>query len=277
MIGHKARDCKSKLCQNGGQNGGNQNNFQGNSNQGTYCTYCRRTGHHKGNCLKLKNKNNRNSGTTNDNQDRRGFNSNNVAFTSIATENNSSNDMWILDSGASCHYCQSLEGLTDVKERDELIKIGNGGAMRACKTGNLNCEVTQIDGKKFLVTLENVKYVPEICSNLFSLNKALKNGFKLTNDGVIVSLTKKHVTLTFDHVIKTLDDGCVTGVMMRPIVTEKPHDGCAHTSIGKEKSFDIELMKKKMVLSFLLASKGTLSPLLMKRIRKIETKGLFVQ
>jgi Reverse transcriptase (RNA-dependent DNA polymerase) len=84
-----------------------------------------------------------------------------------------------------------------------------------------------------------VKYVPEICSNLFSLNKALKNGFKLTNDGVIVSLTKKHVTLTFDHVIKTLDDGCVTGVMMRPIVTEKPHDGCAHTSIGKERSFDI--------------------------------------
>ena len=34
VIGHKARDCKSKLCQNGGQNGGNQNNFQGNSNQG---------------------------------------------------------------------------------------------------------------------------------------------------------------------------------------------------------------------------------------------------
>ena len=28
VIGHKARDCKSKFCQNGGQNGGNQNNFQ---------------------------------------------------------------------------------------------------------------------------------------------------------------------------------------------------------------------------------------------------------
>jgi hypothetical protein len=46
------------------------------------------------------------------------------------------------------------------------------------------------------------------------LNKALKNGFKSTNDGVIASLTKKHVALTFDFVIKTLDDGCVTDVLM---------------------------------------------------------------
>jgi hypothetical protein len=76
--------------------------------------------------------------------------------------------------------------------------------MQACKIGNLNCEVTQLDGRKFIVTLKNVKYVPEICSNLFSLNKALKNGFKLSNNDVIVSLTKKHVTLTFDHVIQTL-------------------------------------------------------------------------
>jgi hypothetical protein len=71
------------------------------------------------------------------------------------------------------------------------------------------------------VTLNNVEYFPEICSNLFSVNKALKNGFKLTNDEVIVSLMKKHATLTFDQVIKTLDDGCVTGVMMRPILSER--------------------------------------------------------
>jgi hypothetical protein len=160
------------------------------------------------------------------------FNSSDVAFTSIAAENNSLNEIWILDSGASCHYCQSLEGLTDVKDIDELIQIGNGGTMRACKTGNLNCEITQLDGK-------NVKYVPEICSNLFSLNKALKNGFKVTNDEVIVSLTKKHITLTFDQVIKTLDGGCVTGVKMQPILSERAYGGRAHTTIEKEKNFNV--------------------------------------
>jgi hypothetical protein len=132
-----------------------------------------------------------------------------------------------------------LKGLTDNKDINEFFKIGNGGAMQACKTGNLTCDVSQLDGRKFVVTLKNVKYVPEICSNLFSLKKALKNGFKLTNDEVIVCITKKHVTMTFDRVIKSLDDGCVTGVMMRPILRERAYSGYAHTTIEKEKSFDI--------------------------------------
>jgi hypothetical protein len=111
--------------------------------------------------------------------------------------------------------------------------------MRACKIGNLNCEVTQLDRRKVVVSLKNIKFVPGICSNLFSLNKALMNGFTLANDGVIVSLTKKHVTLTFDVLIKTVGDGCVTGVMMKPIVKKIIHDGYAHTSIGMERSLDI--------------------------------------
>jgi len=117
--------------------------------------------------------------------------------------------------------------------------IGNGGAMRACKTGNLKFEVTLLDGRKFVVTLNNVKYVPEICSNLFSLNNALKNDFKLSKGNVIVILMKKYVNLTFDCVIKTLDDGCVTGVMMRTISAKQAYGGFAHASIEKEKRFDI--------------------------------------
>jgi hypothetical protein len=63
-----------------------------------------------------------------------------------------------------------VEGLTDVKEIDESIKIGNGDSMRATKIGNLKCEVTQINGKKFIVTMNDVKYVLSLCVNLFSLN-----------------------------------------------------------------------------------------------------------
>jgi hypothetical protein len=119
-IGHKAKDCKSKTSQNGGQSSGNHNNFQKYSNNGAYCTYCCLPGHIKSNCYKLKNKSNRDSGTSsNDGQGHTIFNSNDVAFTTIAMKNNFINDLWILDSGASCHYCRSVEGLTDVKEIDE--------------------------------------------------------------------------------------------------------------------------------------------------------------
>jgi hypothetical protein len=170
-IGHKAKDCKSKISQNGGQSSGNHNNFQKYSNNGAYCTYCRRPGHIKGNCYKLKNKSNRNSGTSNNGgQGERIFNSNDVAFTTITMKNNFANDLWILDSGASCHYCRSVERLTDVIEINESIKIGNGDLMKATKIGNSKCEVTQINGDKFTVTLNDVKYVPSLCMNLFSLN-----------------------------------------------------------------------------------------------------------
>jgi hypothetical protein len=137
-----------------------------------------------------------------------------------------------------------MEGLTYVKDINESIKIGNGGAMRACKIGNLNCEVTQLDGRKFVVSFMNVKFVPGTRSNLFSLNKALMNGFTLANDGVIVCLKKKHVTLTFDVVIKTVGDGCVTGVVMKSIVKKKIHDGYAHASIGMERRLDINHLQK---------------------------------
>jgi hypothetical protein len=143
----------------------------------------------KSNCYKLKKKSNRNTGTSNnDGQEHRIFNSNNVAFTTIAMKNNFANDLWILDSGASCHYCRSVERLTDVKKINESIKIGNSDSIKATKIEILKFEVTQINGEKFAVTLNDVTYVPSLCVNLFCLNKALKKGFKVSNDEVFVSI-----------------------------------------------------------------------------------------
>jgi hypothetical protein len=105
-IGNKAKDCKLKTDQNGGQNRGDHNNFQKKSSNGAYCAYCCQPGHVKSNCFKSKNKSNSNSGTSNnDGQGHRIFDSNDVLFTLVAMKNNVSSDMWILDSGASCHYC----------------------------------------------------------------------------------------------------------------------------------------------------------------------------
>jgi len=128
LIGHKAKDCKNKN-QNGGQNGGNygnnHNNLHRNSHNNPYCTYCRRPGLQKSNCFKLKNKMNRNSDTSNHSN----RNDNDIAFTSVAMNESFSNDIWILDSGASNHFCRSMEGLMDVRDIDESIKIGNGDYM----------------------------------------------------------------------------------------------------------------------------------------------------
>jgi hypothetical protein len=128
VIGHNARDCKNEFLHNGGKNRGNQNSFRRNSSNGADYTYCRQPGHHKGNCFKLLNRSNHNScNSSSKNKEGRLFNSDNVAFTSIARMEN--NFSMTFNSEASCHYCQSMEELTDFKDIDKLVKTGNGGAM----------------------------------------------------------------------------------------------------------------------------------------------------
>jgi hypothetical protein len=77
QIGHKAEQCKTKHLNHVGSNG--------NLTEGNYCTYCRRTGHVKKNCFKLKKKelqNNNNSHGSNDSssQDQQFLNTQDMAF-----------------------------------------------------------------------------------------------------------------------------------------------------------------------------------------------------
>jgi hypothetical protein len=114
--------------------------------------------------------------------------------------------------------------------------------MKSTKIGNVKCDVTQINGEKFTVSLNDVKYVPNLCVNLFSLNKALKKDFKINNDGVVVSLNYKHVKLTFDCVIHAMD-GCVTRVLMKPI-SSNSINGFANATISNERIYFINNMNK---------------------------------
>jgi hypothetical protein len=92
------------------------------------------------------------------------------------------------------------------------------------------------------ITLNDVKYVPSLCVNLFCLNKALKKGFKVSHDGVVISLNYKYVKLTFDRVINATD-GCVTGVLMKLIMSDNIN-GFANASISTERSYDINHLHK---------------------------------
>lgn len=107
-----------------------------------------------------------------------------VVFNSMSEDLEFSDNIWIGDSGASCQYSNSDKGLFDIKEVSESIIERNGKTIEATKMGNLRCDVERVNGKTFQVELQDVKYVPELWVNLFSINKALKNGFKIGNDGM---------------------------------------------------------------------------------------------
>jgi hypothetical protein len=87
--------------------------------------------------------------------------------------------------------------------RLKLDKTISEEIMIAKKVGKLRCGILQKNGEKLIIKLESVKFVPELWINLFSIGKALKNGFNLSNDGEIIKLSEGNVTLIFDKVVRT--------------------------------------------------------------------------
>jgi hypothetical protein len=85
--------------------------------------------------------------------------------------------------------------------------------------GKLRCAIPQENDKGFIVTLDNVKFVPEMWINLFSIGKALKKGLNLRDHGETIKLTKESVTLKFDEVVRT-KIGFVPGIRMTPVMKE---------------------------------------------------------
>jgi Reverse transcriptase (RNA-dependent DNA polymerase) len=241
-IGHKSFQCKGPANYNGGNNGGT-------TTGGIYCTYCRKSGHVKQNCLKLKRKNTRGSNNhpsnnNNGNSDRENFDSQDMVFAATSKTEKFTNDIWICDSGACCHYCISDEGLFDVKDIHESIKVGNGNTMMASKVGSLKCRTIQVDGSGIDITLHEVKYVPDLWANLFSVHQALKKGHKLSNQDVIISLSKGSSSNTFDRIYNTKDDGRVTGIKMSVY-----NSSVAYSSITdpvSKKNIDINLFHKML-------------------------------
>ena len=95
---------------------------------------------------------------------------------------------WIADSGASTHMGNSDVGMTNVREVNSPVQIGNGKTLRATKIGDKHMTVLSKDGTMTDIVLKDYKYVPDLWVNLFAVTKCLRNGWKISNDGVTLIL-----------------------------------------------------------------------------------------
>jgi hypothetical protein len=60
-----------------------------------------------------------------------------VVLSSIRKFEDLGNDVWIGDSGASCHYCNDEDALYDYRVISEEMTVRNGNVMIAIKIGKL--------------------------------------------------------------------------------------------------------------------------------------------
>ena len=121
-------------------------------------------------------------------------------------------NLWIADSGASCHMTNSLDGMKDLKEDYAKIKIGSGKTMLATKRGTYEGMVISKDNKKTMIQLRNVRYVPEMFCKLISLTKAMKNGYDVIGKNNIITLQSGKQKISFDRVIQS-GKGILLGMM----------------------------------------------------------------
>jgi hypothetical protein len=77
--------------------------------------------------------------------------------------------------------------------------------------------------------------------DLFSINKAPKNGFTLSNGSISIRLAKVLISLCFDCIIPT-ENGFITGVKMNAMHHDATYN--AFTNITISKSFDINQLYK---------------------------------
>jgi hypothetical protein len=128
-----------------------------------------------------------------------------VVFTTTSKNEILTDEIWICDSGSCRYYCNSDKCVSDVKEIDEKSTFGNSESMKATKVGSLKCHIVQLDRFSVNVKPKEIKYAIEFRVNLSSISKALKNGFNLSNQGLMISLKKGSVSVKLYRVIKTVN------------------------------------------------------------------------
>ena len=116
-----------------------------------------------------------------------------MAFGSTQSEVGIIQNVWIGDTGASSHMTNSKEGLRNMRPIKSSIIFGNGQRLQNMYVGDKYGTAVRKDGMRTWIVIKDVKYVPELFCNLFSIPMALRNRYTLegSRDKLIIRKDKK--------------------------------------------------------------------------------------
>ena len=123
-------------------------------------------------------------------------------------------EMWIGDTGATCHMKSSTEGMYELEKCDN-IKIGmaNGSTSSVTYIGKYKGDVLCADGKIKKIVMKDVKVVPGFMKNLFSLSTVMRNDWGLLtetrNNVKVLKIKKGDVEYEFDQKVSKMQMGAI--------------------------------------------------------------------
>ena len=164
------------------------------SRKGPKCHHCGRFGHIKRECRMLlespgKNQDNRTTSYSNkralrkqkayaaeEDTDDEGEEIVGLVTEHALSANRRSN--WVVDSGATCHMCNTEELFNQIfgLETPQEIKVGDGHSVQVIGRGDVTLRMNVPNKKVRKCKLADVLYVPDLSHNLLSVSKAASNG-----------------------------------------------------------------------------------------------------
>lgn len=159
------------------------------------CYYCGKKGHYARDCRKKKHDNEEKGSRTSSSE--------NCAFMLTGDSNSvpsmegvqqllqiDTEDVWLTDSGASCHVTFHKEWLSDYRSvSGEKVKLGDNAECDVRGIGNVHIEKL-VRGKWENATIRNVFFVPKLKKNLLSVGVLTSGGYEVSFKDNCVALMK---------------------------------------------------------------------------------------
>jgi hypothetical protein len=149
------------------------------------CYYCKKYGHYKSECPKLKNKEEDGSSSVGGVVEK---NSEDSEF--LFAVNNSDcclHDKWVLDTACTSHMSYKRDWFTTYESvNGGSVLMGNGVACKIVGMGTIR--IRMHDG--IVRTLENVRHIPDLKNNLISLGTLDSLGYKYSGEGGVIRVSK---------------------------------------------------------------------------------------
>jgi hypothetical protein len=129
--------------------------------------------------------------------------------------------MFSWPTGASTHSTGHPKGLFEAKNATEGQQVmgANGKTEKTENIGKLRGTFCDKFGSKVIdITLDDVHYVPNQAINLFSLTKAMNNGWTVHGNDDGISILKGDLKINFDIKIPTAKGFLMAGYINRNVV-----------------------------------------------------------
>ncbi|KAG8491520.1 hypothetical protein CXB51_014863 [Gossypium anomalum] len=214
------------------------------------CRYCKKLGHVKADCYKLRNK----RAAEGNEEDVAGANladENGDDFLLVSTSDNSKlKSEWILDSGCSFHICPNREWFSTYSSVEGgVVHMGNDSSSKVI--GVVTVKVRIHDGT--IRTLSDVRYVPDLRKNLISLSILDLKGCKINIESSGIKVSRGALVLLKGKrtgSLYILEGFTVTDEIGRPsFVTESKSTRLEQRQLGhrREKGMTVSLKRGSLL------------------------------